>query len=214
MGVLGSLQTVIEELHDVETELDVGSFVVNEATRSAIPGACHGLLEQLFVREDDDGMELALYIDPKILQCLEVNDPRLKLHAGNFEAYCIALEGVSHFVFLTWRAQLGRPVTALELEIQAEVDKFVTAWLLLARQGGRRLHEIAPTLSRRLFDDYDVREAVPADEVSRYHVANRAARRYCRDLAARFGRDRHERRIRADVRAFYRRGLSEKLQAA
>lgn len=214
MDVLGSLQTAIEDLHAVETDLDVGAFVVDEATRSEIPGALDGLPEQLFIREDEEGVELALYIDPLILQRLETDHPHLKLHAGNLEAYCIALEGVSHFVFLTWRAQLGRPVTALELEIQAEVDKFVTAWLLIARQGERRLHEIAPTLSRRLFENYDLRESVPSDEVSRYHLASRSARRYCSDLASRFGRDRNERRIRQDVRAFYRRGLSEKLHAA
>ena len=66
-------------------------------------------------------MELALFIEPEIIAGLEV-DPRRSLHVGNLENFWIAAEGVSHFIFLVWRAQLGRPVTHLELELQAEVD--------------------------------------------------------------------------------------------
>lgn len=212
MGILAHLQRSIERLHAVETELDVRAYVVDEETRRAIPGA-RELPEQLFVREDEEGLELALFIDPKIVDVLERDHPEQRLHAGNLESYCIALEGVSHFVLVAWRAQRGWPVSALEMEIQAEVDKFVLAWRLLEKQGRSR-RGAAQLLRRQLFESYTLQEDVPDDESSRYHTANRVAKQFCVSLARRFGGDRDRRRIRHQVREFFRRGLAEKLRAA
>jgi hypothetical protein len=212
MRVLGRLQTAIEDLHAVETDLDVRAYVVDDETRRSIPGAREGLPEQLFVREAQDGLELALYIDPAVVARLENDRPHRRLHDGNIESFCIALEGVSHFVLLAWRARIGRPISPLELEIQAEVDKFVLAWLLLARQG-QRLDRTAPRLARQLFERFELRDAVPPAEASRYETANRVAKEYCRSLALRFGLDRNDRRIRRDVRRYYRRGLAEKMRS-
>jgi hypothetical protein len=212
MDILSHLQQVLEDLHAVRVDLDVCSYVVDEETRRELPGA-RQLPEQLFVREAADGVELALFIDPAVLESLERDHPQCCLHAGNLESYCIAVEGVSHFILVAWRAQRRWPVTALELEIQAEVDKFVSAWLLLADQGRPR-HVAAQILRRRLFHSYSLQDDVPPEEGSRYHVASQVAERFCSRLARRFGRDPDHQRIRRDVREFYRRGLSEKLRAA
>ncbi len=45
-----------------------------------------------------------------------------------------ALEGVSHFVYLAWNAGHDKPVSLLELEMQAEVDKYVGSYWLMRRQ--------------------------------------------------------------------------------
>jgi hypothetical protein len=212
MGILAHLQRTIETLHGVETHLDVRAYVVDEETRRAIPGA-RELPEQLFVREDEEGIELALFIDPRVVESLERDHPERRLHAGNLESYCIALEGVSHFVLVAWRAQRGWPVSALEMEIQAEVDKFVSAWQLLAEQGRSR-HSAAQQLRRQLFESYRLQDDVPLEESNRYHTATRVAKRFCSSLARRFSRDRDHRRIRRHVRDFYRRSLADKLRAA
>jgi hypothetical protein len=215
MAVLSALQRALEGLHDVDTELDVTAYVVDDAQRDALPGARQGLPEQLFVREAEDGIEIALYVDPAVVACLEGDDPHERLHAGNLSSYCVALEGVSHFVLLAYRASLGWPVSALELEIQAEVDKFVHGWLLLTAQGAAS-DAAARALARRLFDGYVLRDDVPVAEHQRYHVATRAARSFCHRLADRCTadrpRDRH--RIHHEVRRYYRTGLAEKLRAA
>jgi len=213
MRILGALQNAIEKLHAVDTFLDVRAYIVGDEVRDCIPGARSGLPEQLFVRDDGDAVEVALYLDPDVLHRLERDHPHRRLHGGNLESYCIALEGISHFVFLVWRARLGRPVSALELEIQAEVDKFVTAWLLLSAQG-QSLFAAANMLRRRLFESYGLRSGLSAEETRRYHTANRVARAYCGSLVRRFGRDSESSRIKKDVRTFYRRGLAEKFRAA
>lgn len=213
MPILQYLQQTIQSLHDIEVDLDVAAYVVNDEVRREIPGAREGLQEQLFVREDADGMELALYIAPAIVACLEKDDPLTRLHAGNLESFCIALEGVSHFVFLAWRAKFNLPVSALELEIQAEVDKFVACWLLLETQGQERRSTAAP-LSRQIFESYVLHEDVAPEERERYHTASRVAGHYCRTLTERYSADDADTRIKRDVRAYYRQGLAQKLRAA
>lgn len=206
------MQRAIESLHGYAIDLDVRAYLIDNEVRDAIPGARADLPEQLFVRQDDDGMEVALYIAPGIVRRLRRDDPLVRLHAGNLEPTCIALEGISHFVFLVWRASLGRPVSALELEIQAEVDKFVFCWMLLAEQGTPFGIAGVPLL-RRLFEAVEVR-AGALSESGRYLTANRVARRVCADLVEQFGRDRDGGRIRREVRLFCRQGLADKVRKA
>ena len=58
----------------------------------------------------------------------------VRLHDGNVADYWTALEGVSHFLYLAWNAGHDKPVSLLELEMQAEVDKYVASYWLMRRQ--------------------------------------------------------------------------------
>jgi hypothetical protein len=144
---------------------------------------------------------------------LAKHPPTQGLTPENFEAYCIALEGVSHFVLYAFRASHDLPVSALELELQAEVDKFVSSWLLLEEQGLTR-EAGGSQLAKRIFDGYVLRPEVAEDEVDRYHTASRAARGYCTKLVKLYARDSGRERLESDVRRYYRQGLAEKLRAA
>ena len=209
---LSFIQRLLEELNGVSTELDVREYLVGEETHSSIPGALSGLPEQLFVAEIEDSVELALYIEPGILAQLERDQPQRRLHNGNLESFCVALEGVSHFVKVVWSARMGRSVSALELEIQAEVDKFLGAQELLSQQGmsgglaGRALRKL-------LFEGFELRDEVPEEERERYVVASRAAQRFCEELLVRYRRDRTPRRMIRDARSFYRSGLPGMLRS-
>ena len=60
-----------------------------------------------------------------------------RLTEANLADYCTALEGVSHFLYSTWRLNWDAPVSLLELETQAEVDKYAaTVFLVADQQGG------------------------------------------------------------------------------
>ena len=41
---------------------------------------------------------------------------------------------MSHFLYVAWNAGHDKPVSLLELEMQAEVDKYVASYWLLRRQ--------------------------------------------------------------------------------
>ncbi|RYF10994.1 MAG: hypothetical protein EOO40_04115 [Deltaproteobacteria bacterium] len=211
LPVLCGLQRTIEQLHDVALDLDVRQYMVGPQQARELPGAQGELPEQLFIREAQDAVELALYVHPEVMRRLRRDDPRRRLHSGNFEPFCIALEGVSHFVFAAWRIEAAWQTSPLELELQAEVDKFAASWLLLRAQCADMALVGAPLL-RRLFVAYELRQALSTAEQDRYVAASRAAEGFCRTMAQRHGRARDDRRFVQDMRLFSRQTLAQKLR--
>jgi hypothetical protein len=214
--VLQGLQSLLGRLYDVDMNYDVYDFLVTD--RRAIPGAAAGTLaaakeEELLLAETADGAGVALYLDPSLLGRLEGADPVGALTENNLADYCTALEGVSHFVYSTWRLDRDLPVSLLELETQAEVDKYaVTVFLLAHQRGGSYPAQVHP----RLFDRVSFDERLDADQVQRYRTAHRCAAHYCRRLEHRFvsrGQARIEGLVR-ELRRFYRLGSAAKLRHA
>jgi len=212
-GVVRQMQASLEELYDVAIDLDVGEYIVTKDVKAIIPGAIEGIPEQLFIAQHDDEVELALYISPEVINTLNSDAPQRRLHAGNLEDFWIALEGVSHFTFLVWRTQLGRPVSHLELELQAEVDKFIRSWILLSEQGCP-IGTSGRALCRALFDSYEVRNDIPAEQVETYRLASTAAERFCRKLTETYTSPRDFKSVRSEARDYYRQGLAQKMRVA
>ena len=198
--MLEAVQRGLEQLYRIETDLDVRDFVIDEKTRDQI-GVQRSSREQLLVSEADGQVHLALFVDDDALSNLSANDPRRRLDRNNFQDFLLTVEGVSHFVCVAWRARRGRPVSAFELELQAEVDKYVTCVLM---GGGKRLVS-------RLFDEWTLAPGMDAEERERYLVANSNARAYARSLEERFVLRGQLVGMIEELRRFYRMGASEKL---
>ena len=214
--VLHGLQSLLGRLYDVELDYDVYDFLVTD--RGALPGgapaaAARDVEEELLLAETPDGAGVALYLDPGLLRRLEGADPVGELTEENLADYCTALEGVSHFVYSTWRLDRDLPVSLLELETQAEVDKYaVTVFLLADQQGGAYPAQV----HARLFDRVSFDARLEPDQYHRYRTAHRYAAHYCRRLEHRFV-TRGEARIEAlvrELRRFYRLGSTAKLRHA
>jgi len=214
--VLHGLQSLLERLYDVDIDYDVYDFLVTD--RRSLPDLVpendtRASDEELLLAETPDGAGIALYLDPSVLGRLEGADPVGALTEHNLADYCTALEGVSHFVYSAWRLDRDLPVSLLELETQAEVDKYaITVFLLAGQQGGGYPAQVHP----RLFDrvSYDAR--LEPDQYHRYRTAHRCAAQYCRRLERRFvtrGQARIEALVR-ELRKFYRLGSTEKLRYA
>ena len=214
--ILRGMQSLLGRLYDVEVQYDVSDFLVTD--RRALGGITPDndtrvLDEELLVAESADGAGVALYLDPALLQRLERADPLGALTEHNLADYCTALEGVSHFVYATWRLGRDAPVSLLELETQAEVDKYAaTVFLVAHQQGGTYPSQVHP----RLFDRVSFDARLEPDQYHRYRTAHRCAAQYCRRLERRFVQ-RGEARIEAllrELRKFYRLGSTAKLRHA
>src|SRR5690606_27349228 len=96
----------------------------------------------------------------------------------------------------------------LELELQAEVDKYVTCLLTAPGAAGDAVARSA-ALRRRLFEEFTWEDDLDAEERDRYRVANDQAARYAHGLERRFVA---ERRL-AELRRFWRLPLDRKLDA-
>jgi len=213
--VLHGLQSLLGRLYDVDLDYDVYDFLVTDrrALQGVAPEAARSVEEELLLAETPDGAGVALYLDPSLLRRLEDADPVGALNEENLADYCTALEGVSHFVYTTWRLDQDLPVSLLELETQAEVDKYaVTVFLLADQQGGDYPAQVHP----RLFDRVSFDAGLRPDQYDRYRTAHRCAARYCRRLEHRYvtrGQARTEALVR-DLRRFYRLGSTAKLRHA
>lgn len=204
--VLRALQGGLESMYRVETELDVCDFLVGgdrngwEVERAP--------REQLLIKQGDGEMQLGLFVDERSLENLTLNDPARRLDDQNLQDFLYAVEGVSHFVYLVHRAQQERPVSAVELELQAEVDKYLVALLVHWNQRG----EPPDDLRQRLFKQITFAGDLSREERERYELANNAAGSYAASLEQRFLKVRAVEEMLAEARRFYRKGLAEKLE--
>ena len=181
------VQHALERLYRLERAADVDDFVTP---------AEHGEREALFVRESDDGvLEMQLRLPPL---------------AGGLDPICQIIEGVSHFVYLADRAARGREATQLELELQAEVDKYV---VLAASVAG--FDEVASRrLRARLYDDVSFEHDADTELGERYRIANDYARRFTARLEREYLSRARFAELHAELRRFFHLGQGAKLRAA
>jgi len=205
---LGFLQEQLESINGVRAPR-VGRFVVSRAEARASAGELR-TPEALIVHEQDGELRLGLWLDEEVCRALRRAGPdrRPRLAAATLLVeLATAAEGVSHFVYLATRAAAERPVSLLELEVQAEVDKFALLVLHLWRRGRRHL---SPGLRRRLFEPVGYRPHLGAEERERYMVANRLGRGYARWLEGRFVARGDVDGLVRELRRTYRRGAGDK----
>ncbi|HEX7113775.1 MAG TPA: hypothetical protein VF193_01480 [Steroidobacter sp.] len=215
MALLRQMQELIAGLYDAPVEHGVEDFLVCDRRHlSEVVGAetaDRAGDEHVFVLEEDQGVRLGLFIDEEVLERLSKRDPLRTLDDENLRDYCTALEGVSHFHYLVWSLARGRSVSLLELEVQAEVDKYATALALMTRQRDGRF---PGSLHAKLFDAVSFLPHLDQQARRRYEEANRQAARFCRSLEERYLRVRRMRPEMwlAELRKFFRSGHHAKLR--
>ncbi|MBI2394032.1 MAG: hypothetical protein HYV09_30960 [Deltaproteobacteria bacterium] len=165
--------------------------------------------ELLLVREGEEDLELKLVL-PRRLATV----PPQGWQTLTLDDRCQVVEGASHFLMVCERARADRSTTHLELELQAEVDK----WLVLSN-GGRLDRDADLELRDALFPIARAsREGEflhPANTVEgeRYRLANNLAARFVHKLSTTFVRAGRHDDLRAELSKFFRMTQEEKLRA-
>jgi hypothetical protein len=198
--VLKLIQEHLEAIYRITSAPDIRSFLVSDDEVGQVLGRDRRRAEEwVLVREVEDGVDIGVYIDATHLEDLAAAATPVRALDESFRAFCVATEGVSHFLLLVDRARRAEPVTMLELEAQAEVDKYVSA----------RLH--CPTRARewraRLFKDASLAPDLSTEERERYREAGRMAAGFCEtldDLPT-------VEALLAEVRAFWREPAAKRL---
>lgn len=205
-GLLVDVQRRLEGFYGLDPQPPVTDFLLDASAAADYPGAGSRVL----VSEDGDGLALAVVLEPDVLERLGRDDPRVRLDGANLGDLCTVTEEVSHFLFLLFRAGCGRAVSQLELELQAEVDKYLSAVILLSLQNEGA---VSARLRELLFRRYRLDDRVGAERAGRYHAASDMAYHYCGWLEERFLRRARLRELQSEGRRFYRMGQREKLEA-
>ena len=119
---LSSLQNELQHLYEIDIAHSVNDYLISHIDvlgmieNGSSPSSTR---EKLLIHEHKDELSLSLYLHQGIIN--NINADKLKLTNENVEDYCLALEGISHFLYLVWNASFDRSVTKLEMELQAEV---------------------------------------------------------------------------------------------
>jgi len=183
------VQRQLETVYELEPTPDIAPFVRVESADAR---------EQLLVREGADAVDIIVLL-PRV--CAEAF---LAKHAAlELDAYLGAVEGISHFIHLADRARTELPTTLLELELQAEVDKFA---LLSSAPENQNKGDLV-SLHRRLYEDVRFLHPSASEHGQRYRLANELAARLWSQLIRKGPAAAH----RGTLKRFYRASQAEKI---
>ena len=201
--MLQALQSLLTGIYDVPLKYDVADFILTDRRHAPRALQSTDTDEQLLVAQDGGTLWIGLYLEPAVLQRLASANPFEALDTGNIADFWTVLEGVSHFVYLTWCAAHDRPVTLLELELQGEIDKYVSTLWLLRKQNPERF---PAELHHVLFERTRVDALLARDRIGLYRHANSYAARFCRRLSRTLRAAGHSAREAglSELRQFYR----------
>jgi hypothetical protein len=208
------IQARLCQYYGIEGEPAVDAFI------DASIDADEGEREALLIRDGGNDLELSLRL------------PRSAVEAGgrpSFDELCQVIEGVSHFVYVAERARRELPATQLELELQAEVDKYLLFThspaldprASLAASPARELARSArfepgraARLRAMLFERVTFLDPEGTEPGDRYRMANDLAARFAGRLERHFARHGRFDQMRAALRRFYCAGQTEKIELA
>jgi len=198
---LESLFRGLEALYQIQTGLDVAELL--------LPPQEHGARETLYLRDDGSGaLEVGLSFDRATLDHLSANTLDEALTDEGLGATLPVLEGLSHLVYVAEAARRERPVSGLELETQAEVDKL--AICLLHRWPPSRAEY--RDLVDRLYHRFEFTTFGQMHR-ARYESANRLAAQFARHLQPHVESNRIV-ALRQALRGFWSSTMSGKRQLA
>lgn len=182
---LRRIQCQLERFYGLERAPNVTRFVRE---------GDHGSREVVLLRQSQDELEIALVLPPESKQ--------ISVGGAFDDVWLQVAEGVSHFLYLAERVRVDLPVTQLELELQAEVDKFVLSLEFSS--------DSARALLGRMFDSPRFLDPEDSEAGARYRLAHRLAARFVSRVIV----ENDQQTARAQLRSFYRAGQAEKIRLA
>ena len=207
--MLGALQRQLSDIYQLGRPCDVRDFMITDPTLAKALGqdAMLGNSEEtLLLSQDKEGLSLSLFLDGDMLGRLESGNPLDKLRTELLDDLWKVLEGISHFNCVVWKATQDRSVSLLELELQGEIDKYVSTMLLALEQADSHLLN---SLHGWLFDEVRYHDELDEEQLDRYRSANDYAARFCHGLQQQLIDD--DQLVLSQLRHFYRLQLADKI---
>lgn len=183
------VQRQLEAVYELEPTPSIGPFVRVDPADAR---------EQLLVREQADTVDIIVLLPRASAEAFLSKDAMLEL-----DAYLGAIEGISHFIHLADRARTELSTTLLELELQAEVDKFV---ILSGAPENQNTTDLV-SLHRRLYHEVRFLHPSASEHGERYRLANDLAARLWSQLIRKGPAAAH----RDTLKRFYRASQAEKI---
>lgn len=207
--MLSRLQSHLASISQVDPGYDVSDFLITDPLLAGCLG--EGSLfsnteETVLMQEDESGLALSVFLHDELLSRLKGADPLKKLCVTDLKDLWTVLEGISHFNYIVWNARKNRQVSLLELELQAEVDKFTSTLIMALHQDDT---ELADKMHGWLFDKIHFNSDLNESERERYNTANNYAARFCHGFRERIRCNNKKGLL--ELRQFYRLSQRDKI---
>lgn len=206
-SAIRKIDRAIKQLYNIDVKFKAEHFLLKLATDEETSAICNG---QLLIRENE-GLELAIYLNSPVRKQLSRfgSWKEIPWTTEQLGAFCVATEEVSHFLYLLHHVVGGRPVSQLELELQAEIDKFVLT--LLSHPHTEDTASEFDLLFDRLFTRFRLADKLTPEQQDRYLRANALAKRFIRKWVRGLSDPGQRDKVLRTLRRFYRLSQSEKL---
>jgi hypothetical protein len=140
--LINELQKKIEKTYALDTGItnieqyiigDKGyeEFYAKEKIRTVVHSQSGA---RVLIRDAGDALKVSIYYPDALIRELEDNDPRLGIHDENIDLCASFVEELDHFLFIARNYKLNRPFSLLELELQANVTKYLVLKYFVALQ--------------------------------------------------------------------------------
>ena len=134
---------------------------------------------KVLVHDLPGAVAACIYYPDLLIRELEEHPPSRGIGDRNVDAFATFVEELDHLLLIAERVRLGRPVSLLELEMHANVTKYLVCAMFIAADGMRGPFEVAERLWLRwhLFEKSEFVEPDPG-VCTRYRDAARFSRRF------------------------------------
>lgn len=204
-------QQQLQNIYEIEVDHSVEDFLITDKLLADYLSAdgSNNNEERLLISEYDDGMDLSLYISEEVYRYLENSHPINLIKKGKHSEFCLMLEGVSHFLYVVWNANHNKQVTLLEMELQAEIDKFILMQDLIKHE---QQDGSINKLRNWLFENNTYDTELSSNELERYEQANYYAAKYCKALQKNYKLSGLNKELLNELRRLYRMSQQEKIR--
>lgn len=213
--VVRKIDRALKDIYHLDHDLDAHKFLIlddysdlkriSSITIAGFDGA-------LLVNEGESWLSLGIFLNETVRRSLATLpfDHNQKWKVSHFKAFNVAVEEVSHFHCLVHHCNSGRSLSSLELELQAEIDKFVV--IFFARlQFSKKPISTFDALYEKQFNSFSLSNDLTVEQKERYLEANRLAMRFLNHCRKHFYSPKNFDRALRCLRNFYRLNRSEKL---
>lgn len=214
-SLLERLKGLLERTYGMPAAVaDIAPFVVGdrgylrfygEDVETPFAGSAE-LGARTLIRETDRGLRLSIYYPDALIRCLEAHPPERGVGEANVDAFATLIEELDHFLVIAERALQLRPLSLFELELHANVSKYLVLSRFVAGRRGAISGPRREWLRYHLFEKGGFCDA-DARVRERYREAARWARRFLDALGSLAPGERV-----AALRRFHRAGVPGKLQ--
>ena len=144
-SLLETTQGLLERTYAMRRVVhDVGRYVIGDrgyrrfyGNASAVRASASGTDARTLVRETAEGVKVCVYYPNALIRGLERHPPQRGVFDSNVDAFATLVEELDHLLCIAERVEQGRPVSLFELELHANVSKYLVLSRFLAGSGKR-----------------------------------------------------------------------------